>query len=303
MASELDIISDEDLEAPLKLAKNYSKLADDFDALAASTTLLVSKIQSQDATIAELTGQTKQLEKEIKKLESANKKAAKSTESMAAATKLADDATGGFISKAKALGVQLWALVANPIGLTLVAIGVALAAVGTYFRSTNEGADKFEIIMNNLKGVLDFLTNKFADLGEQIVKLFEDGNVVGEAFMFLFDRIINIIAGTIDAFTSLLSIINILSKYNLKEIFTGQLSPEDLKALKKEFIELGKAGIQAMTGVGDAAEQAAKGIETITALTKASQKLGDEMRDRIHGATTSGLFETGCRYERTAIKS
>jgi ABC-type multidrug transport system fused ATPase/permease subunit len=281
MASELDIISDEDLEAPLKLAKNYEHLANEFDALAASTTLLVNKINSQDASIQELTGQTKQLEKEIKRMEKANKEAAKSAKSMAAATELADEATGGFISKAKQLGVQLWALVANPIGLTLAAIAVALAAVGTYFRSTNEGADKFEIIMNNLKGVLDFLTNKFADLGEQIVKLFEDGNVVGEAFMFVFDRVINIIAGVIDSFTSLLSIINILSKYNIKDIFTGNLKPEDLKALRTEFIQLGKAGIQAMTGIGDASKEAAAGIKTITELTKAAQQLGDDTRNNI----------------------
>lgn len=281
MASELDIISDEDLEAPLKLAKNYEHLANEFDALAASTTLLVSKIENQDATIKSLTDQTKHLEKEVKRLEKANDKAAKSAKSMAAATELADDATGGFITKVKTLSTQLWALVANPIGITLAAIAVALAAVGTYFRSTNEGADKFEIIMNNLKGVLDFLTNKFADLGEQIVKLFEEGNIVGEAFMFVFNRVINIVSGAIDTFTNLLKIINILSKYNLKDILLGKLKPEDLKALKQATLEFTKSAIQGMTGVGDAAEQAAAKIESITKLTEAGQKLGDELRDRI----------------------
>lgn len=281
MAGELNIINDDDLKAPLELAANYKKLANDFDAVVASTTLLVNKLESQDATIAELTSQTKQLEKEVKRLEKANKSAAKSAEGMAAATELADEATGGFITRVKTLSKQLWALVANPVVATIAAIGVALLSVATYFKQTNEGADKFEKLMNGLKGVLDFLTNKFAALGEQIVKLFEDGNVVGELFMAVFKRILNVIVGVIDTFTNLLRIVNTLSKYNLKEILTGKLKPEDVKELNSAFKDLGKSALAAMTGIGGAADDVNKKLVSLNKLTEESQQLGDELRNRI----------------------
>lgn len=281
MADGIDIISDEDLQAPLDLAKNYRKLADDFDAVAASTTLLISKIESQDANIKELTGQTQALEKEVKRLEAANKKAAKSTESMAAATELADNATGGLLSRTKALGKQFIALLANPIVALFAGLAVVLGSVATYFKSTNDGADKFERIMAAMNGVVAFLTNKFAKLGEQIVKLFEEGNVVGQLFIGVLNFVVNRIAGVIDAFTNLLQVINILAKYNLKDLLTGNLSEEDIKALNKAFVDLGKNAVKAITGVGDALDEVGAQLKAIDAITQAQQKLGDDLRDRI----------------------
>ena len=289
MAENIDIISDEDLQAPLDLATNYRKLANDYDAVVASTTLLMSKLESQDVSIAQLTAHTKQLEKETKKLEDVNKKAAKSTQSMAAATDLADDATGGLVSRTKQLGKQLFALLANPVVAFFAAIAVALSSVAVYFKSTNEGADKFERIMAALNGIVDFLTNKFAKLGEQIVKLFEDGNVVGEAFMWVFERVINIISGAIDTFTNLLKIVNILSQYSLKEIFTGKLKPEDIKELRKVVIDLGKSAVQAFTGIGTAADEAAAKVKALDSLVQAGQQLADQIRDRILGKAKAEL--------------
>lgn len=286
MASELDIINDEDLKAPLELAANYRKLADDFDAVAASMTLMVNKIENQDATIKELTGNTKQLEKEVKRLEAANKKAAKSSESMAAATELADEATGGFISRVKTLGKQLYALALNPVIATIGAIGVALLAVGTYFRSTNEGADKFENILAAIGAVGDFITKKFSALGEQIVKLFEDGNIVGEGFLALLGNIFNRIVGVIDIFTNLFTLINSIS---LKDLFTGNLKPEDIDAIKKSFIGLGKGAIAVLTGIGSAAEEATKKAEALVSLVEAGRELEDAQRDRILSKAESEL--------------
>lgn len=286
MASELDIINDEDLKAPLELAANYRKLADDFDAVAASMTLMVNKIENQDATIKELTGNTKQLEKEVKRLEAANKKAAKSSESMAAATELADEATGGFISRVKTLGKQLYALALNPVIATIGAIGVALLAVGTYFRSTNEGADKFENILAAIGAVGDFITKKFSALGEQIVKLFEGGNIVGEGFLALLGNIFNRIVGVIDIFTNLFTLINSIS---LKDLFTGNLKPEDIDAIKKSFIGLGKGAIAVLTGIGSAAEEATKKAEALVSLVEAGRELEDAQRDRILSKAESEL--------------
>jgi len=281
MAEQLDIINDKDLEAPLALGKRYEQLANDFEAVAAASTLMMKKIEAQDATIGKLSQHTKELEKEIKKLEEANKKSAKAQKEYAEATKLADSATGGMVSRVKDLGKQFLVLLANPITGFLLAIAGALASVGAYFRTSSDGALKLEKIMAAIGAVSDFLINKVAALGEQIVKLFEDGNIVGELFMRVFGAVINIVSGVIDTFTNLLKIINILSQYNLKEIFTGNLKPEDIEALKKATIDLGKAGIQAFTGMGNAAEEAAAKIESLVKLTEAADKLDAEMRDRI----------------------
>lgn len=289
MADEINIISDKDLQAPLALGKNYQQLANDFEAVAASASIMMKKIEGQDAKISELNAHTKQLEQEVKNLEEANKKAAKAQEKYTEATAFADKATGGMIGKVKALGKEFLVLLTNPIVAFFAAIAGAVAAIGVYFKSTNEGADKFEKIMATLGGIVNFFTNKIADLGEQIVKLFEDGNALGEVFKFVFDQVVNRVAGVIDAFTSILKVINILARYNLKDILTGKLKPEDIAALKNEMTNLGKAGVAALTGIGDAADKAADSITSLNELTEAQQKLGDEIRDRILSKAQSEL--------------
>lgn len=281
MAEEIDIISDEDLQAPLALGKNYRQLADDFDAVAASAALMTKKIESQDVKISELNAHSKKLETEMKKLEEANKKAAKSQEKYAEATKFADQQTGGMINRVKDLSKQFIGLLANPVGAFLLLIAGALASVGAYFKTTNEGADKFEKIMNAIGGVVDFFTVKIADLGAEIVKMFEEGNALGKVFTFIFDQVVNRVAGAIDFFTNLIKVINILASYDLKELFTGNLKPEDLKALKGAAVDMGKGFVSALTGIGTAADEVGKKIESLNSLTEAADKLGDETRDRI----------------------
>jgi len=186
-----------------------------------------------------------------------------------------------MINRVKQLGAQFVALLANPVGLFLLTIGTALASVAAYFKNTNDGADKFEKIMNALGGVADFFVVKIVNLGEQIVKMFEDGNALGTVFGFIFDQIVNRVAGVIDAFTGLLKVINILAKYDLKSLLTGNLSQEDLKALKTELVNMGKAGISALTGIGTAADELGAKIESLNSLTEAADLLGDNIRDRI----------------------
>ena len=281
MAGELQLIDDEDLKAPLELAKNYEKLAKEFDEVASATAALVEQMQAQEASIQELNKNTDLLEKEVKKLENANKKAAKSTESMAAATELADQATGGLVTQVKTLGKQLWALAANPIGAVIAALGVALAAVATYFKSSAAGADKFEKIMAGVGAVVNLLVRKFSDFGEQIVKLFEDGNALGAVFEGLFDLVFNRIAGTIDMFTNLLKIINVLSKYNIADILSGKFSAEDWVKLGTAVEDFGKSAASAIFGIGTAAKDAKDQVKSLFDLTSTKQQLESDMRDRI----------------------
>jgi len=281
MPGELQLIDDADLKAPLELAANYNKLAKEFDDVAKTTAKLVQQIQDQEASMAELNKNTAELEKEVKKLEAANKKAAKSSEGMAAATEFADKATGGLISNVKMLGKQLWALVANPFGAVFAALAVTLGAVSAYFKSTAAGGDKLEKIMSALNGVVVFLTNKFAKLGEEIVKLFEEGNAVGELFKGVFSLIINRIAGTIDMFTNFIKIINVLSKYNISDILSGKFSAEDWIKLGKATEDFGKSAKQAILGVGDAANEAANGMKALVDATTAGQEHENKVAARI----------------------
>lgn len=281
MASELDIIDDKDLEAPLQLAKNYNQLADEFERVAGSATKVSKSLEDGTTSTKDAREASTQLGKAQKDLDKANEKAAASQKKYAEATAFADQQTGGMISRIKDLSKQFITLLANPVGAFFLLIAGALASITTYFKTTNDGADKFEKIMNALGGIADFFQQKLAKLGEQLVKLFEDGNAFGKVFSFIFDQIINRIAGAIDAFTSLITIINILSKYNIKDLFTGNLEPEDLKALRDEFKNLGKAAISAYTGIGTAADEAAEKIKSLNALTESADKLGDETRDRI----------------------
>lgn len=281
MANEIDIISDKDLQAPLALAKNYEQLANTFDDVVTSTTKLNRSLENGATSTKQQRDASTQLVKAQKDLDKANDKAAKSQLQYAQATEFADKATGGMIGNVKALGKQFYVLLANPIGPFLLLIAGALASVGAYFKTTNEGADKFDKIMAALGGVVNFFTNKIAALGEQIVKMFEDGNALGSVFKAIFDQVINRIAGAIDSFTSLLKIINILSQYDLKDIFTGNLKPEDLQALKTAAIDMGKGFISTLTGIGTAADELGAKIQSLSSLTESADKLGDNIRDRI----------------------
>lgn len=278
---ELDIIDDKDLQAPLALTDRYEKLADTFDDVATSATKLNKAIGEGTQTTEEQRKTADELAKTQKKLDDANKKSAKSTRDYSKEMEYADEATGGFIGKAKQLGAQLLALAANPVGAFLLLVAGAIASVGAYFKSTGDGADKFDKIMSSITAVARYLMNQIIKLGEEISKLFEDGNVLGEAFIWVFSRIINMVTGVISTFTNLLKVINILAQYNIKDLLTGNLKPEDVKKLKDAFVDLGKSVIQAYTGIGDAAEEAMSSVAALNALTEAADALGDQIRARI----------------------
>lgn len=281
MASELNIISDEDLKAPLDLGKSFEKLADIFDKVVGSATKLNNELEGGAKSTKEQRKASAELEKTQKDLDKANKKAAKSQKDYAVATEKADAATNGMVSRVKDLVKSFLVLLANPIGAFFLVVAGALAAVGTYFKTTNEGADKLDQILAGLRGVFQFLINKVADLGKQIVEMFSEGTALGTVFSFIFDQIINRVSATIDIFSSLLRIIGTLSKYNLKDLLTGNLTAADLNELKDATVALGKAGYQALTGIGDAADEAKAKVASLQALTAAGDTLGDETRDRI----------------------
>lgn len=79
---------------------------------------------------------------------------------------------GGAIKGFKALLKTMWAVVANPIGLVLVAIVGALTLLFKAFTSTKEGAEKFDQIMDGISATIDVLRDRVLKIGSAIVKFF-----------------------------------------------------------------------------------------------------------------------------------
>lgn len=86
------------------------------------------------------------------------------------------------------------ALISSGIGAIIVAIGVALAALISYFKNTKSGADAFNKAMSGIKAVIDTLMHRFNLLGEAVSlimqgKFKEAGQKAKEAFSGLKDEI------------------------------------------------------------------------------------------------------------------
>lgn len=79
----------------------------------------------------------------------------------------------GAVSGMKAMLVQMWAIVANPIGLVVVAIVGALTLLYKAFASTNDGADKLEQVMAGLSAIIDIVRDRILVVGNAIVKFFQ----------------------------------------------------------------------------------------------------------------------------------
>jgi chemotaxis protein histidine kinase CheA len=81
-------------------------------------------------------------------------------------------AIGGAISGMKAMLVQMWAIVANPIGAVIAAIVLGLTALYKAFASTNDGADKLEQMMAGVSATIDVVRDRVLKVGEALKKFF-----------------------------------------------------------------------------------------------------------------------------------
>lgn len=179
-----DLISDDALNAPGRLADELEKVSDALDEIIAkgkenkTASDEAQSIKELTKKVAELESEQKKLVDSNKKLQDAQKKTAASSESQADALDAVDDRMGGVIGRTKELGKQLWALVKNPIILTLAAIVAALAACAAaakvFFTTTGEGEDALDRQMSSWNQFFNVLKSNFASLGKSISGWFED---------------------------------------------------------------------------------------------------------------------------------
>jgi hypothetical protein len=81
-------------------------------------------------------------------------------------------ALGRAESGFKGVLVQMWAMVANPIGAIVAALVIGLSALYKAFTSTDEGADKLQQVMNGLGNVLTVIRDRFLAFAGAIGKFF-----------------------------------------------------------------------------------------------------------------------------------
>lgn len=135
-----------------------------------------------DSNIDQTTQEVKQLntavqgvEKSASKMGSELGNTGKATQSLGAIKNVVtqlNPALAGAESGFKSVLVQMWAMVANPIGAVVAALVLGLTALYKAFTSTDEGADKLEQMLSGLSNVLVVIRDRFLKFGEALSKFF-----------------------------------------------------------------------------------------------------------------------------------
>jgi hypothetical protein len=122
----------------------------------------------------------KQLQGELKKSEAALDEAKTSTQSLGESFTQIPGPIGQVAQGVKGLNTAFKLLIANPIGLTITAIVVALTTLYKAFTSTKAGGEQLDRIMAGLSAVFDVLRDRVLKVGGALVK-FLTGDFAGAA--------------------------------------------------------------------------------------------------------------------------
>ena len=112
------------------------------------------------------------LDNSVKKTTDSQKKSKKSTDSQNKGLESLGGGLGGAISGFKGLIKQAWLLVANPVGLVIAAIALALGGLFKAFTSTKAGAEKFDQIMDGISATIDVARDRILKIAGAIGKFF-----------------------------------------------------------------------------------------------------------------------------------
>lgn len=132
----------------------------------------VKNVDNLNEALDETTASQKDVANATKKTTDAQNKAKKSTQRNQAAFEGMNKATGGAIGGIRALIKQMWLLVANPIGLVIAAIALALTSLYKAFTSTKAGGEAFDQVMAGISATIDVVRDRVLVIGEALVKFF-----------------------------------------------------------------------------------------------------------------------------------
>ena len=172
---------------------------------------------------------SKKAQKDVKNLEKSiegvNKEVKDTTQSTQAMTGTLDNATGGAISKFKGLKNGLKGVITSfkSLRVAIIATGIgalliAVVALGQAFTRSEEGQNKFSKILGVIGSVVENLLDLLADLGENIISVFENPKQALKDFTKLIkENLINRFEGLLELIPNLGKAVSLLFKGEFKE--------------------------------------------------------------------------------------
>jgi hypothetical protein len=124
---------------------------------------------------------------------------------------------GATINGFKAMAVQLWALVANPVGATIAAIATALFTVYKAFTAGEDGANRLNAVMQIGAVAMEKFENILEAVGGTIIEVFSNPIESIQKFgEFLWNNVIN-------RFKALAVIVDGITSLDFKQVANGVL--------------------------------------------------------------------------------
>tara|TARA_R100001369_G_C3311669_1_gene167434 strand:+ start:66 stop:2030 length:1965 start_codon:yes stop_codon:yes gene_type:complete len=163
--------------------------------------------------------------KSVDKLDKSLVKTTKDSGNLNGAVSGLDGATGGLITKFKGLGVGLKGITSGfkTMRLAVISTGIGalvlgIAALGAAFTGNEEGQNKFAKILSVIGALTGNLVDLLADLGEAIIKTFENPKESLEAFSkAIKDGITTSLKGILNLIPNLAKAVDQLFKGNFRE--------------------------------------------------------------------------------------
>ncbi len=196
------------------------------------------------------------IDKLTESLKETNKEVKETSASTQQMSNTVDKATGGAVSKFKALKGGLGGVIASfktlrgaIIATGIGALIIAITSLTQAFTRSEEGQNKFAKILGVIGSVTGNLLDVLADLGEGIISVFEDPK---QAILDFKDLIVENIT---NRFNAILDTVGYLGK-GIKALFKGELD-EALANAKKA----GSSFVDSFTGVENSIDKATEGVK------------------------------------------
>lgn len=166
-----------------------------------------------------------------------------------------DDATGGAVSGVKNLVSAFRAIIVSPVGLVIAAIAAAIGALTAYFKSSVEGQDRFNTVIQVGKAILETLLDVLEAVGKAIFEALSEPGKIVDYLVGKFKEVKeSIIAafrdpiGTIDKFLDYLKT-QVVKRFQAVAIVAGGFQKVMAGEFKQGFKDIGDGYIQMFTGI------------------------------------------------------
>jgi len=170
--------------ATIKVEEAEIKLKKANDALANSTGKSVEEVRALEIAQRKAAIATEDAKSSVEKLSNTQQKAGKSTKSLAENIQGLDNPISGAITGFKAILIQMWAIVANPVGAVLALIVGAVALLGKAFLSTESGGQKLQKALSVISGVFSGLLKIIEPIASFLVdRLIKNFELAGQAIL------------------------------------------------------------------------------------------------------------------------